>query len=29
VALSLTGAGDVHALDPSALLDGDGRPLGA
>jgi L-lactate dehydrogenase (cytochrome) len=28
VALSLTGAGDVHALDPSALLDGDGRPLG-
>ena len=29
VALSLTGAGDVHVLDPSALLDGDGRPLGA
>ena len=29
VALSLTGVGDVHALDPSALLDANGRPLGA
>jgi len=28
VALSLTGAADVHALDPSALLDGEGQPLG-
>ena len=29
VALSLTGVGDVHALDPSALLDREGRPPGA